>query len=888
MNQTVKLFVFLVIPFLLFGIEESYAQNQRPQIDSYSTPSNYVMEIWDNSNGLPQNAVFALEKDNQGYLWIATEEGLVRLDGMSSKVFDMDTYPIMQEQTYYTFFKTKGGIWATADRSIALLEKNILKVIDCSSITGNTWIRAIAEDEQGDLVIGTAKGEIHRWKNNTFSSLEFWNPEIQLEIQSFFPLSPNLLLVGTTQGLYKLDFQAQSSTLISPVSFAAMKVFGFVDYTLIFSPDSGIFRLNQNDELENIIPIDPIEDINLSSLTLDSENRIWGSSLEKGLIIIENGEVSRIDYPEISNYTIRRIIKEENNLYLGTLGKGLAIVKPAKVQQLGFEVLKEKNIKPVFQDKDSSVWIGTKVDGLHRIVNGEIQSWTEEDGLLQNGITSIASLGNKLYAGSPSGISVIDINSGEVIDQITQEEGLRNDYVQALFKDSNDWLWVLSRNGGMQYLDNEGQLQFVDLPIEFSTTRFVSILELKNKEILIGSFNDGIFRIKDGKFVENQTLPLTPGEDVIYCMHEDASGDLWFGTHGGLILLKDGKFKSLIKANGLKSQSVYSITDDGNNGFWISNNFGVQYFSYEELNNFKESEEDDFLLGSTLYNQSMGMPNSETNGLIFPAAIKDYSGKIWIPTVEGIGIIDPTSLSEKPKAPTNFVWDELQIGEEKSPIQGEIEIPEGVRMFQVSFSLIDFENPSQYSVFYRINSNSGSWLPINEQRLLFFNGLKPGKYTLEIKILRYGQTDGIYSLPIKVAATFFETPLFWISIVIALLLLIYFIFQSYFNSKLKKELEAQVTQRTLELSQTNEKLKEAVKEIEDQNVIMKQLTWDQSHLLRAPLTKAMGINQLLIKYSKYSKVGKSKEELEIELLETLKQVDDIVKDTHSKSENLTK
>ena len=65
------------------------------------------MEIWDNSNGLPQNAVFALEKDEFGYLWIATEEGLVRFDGMSPKIFDMDTYPIMQEQTYYTFFQNR-------------------------------------------------------------------------------------------------------------------------------------------------------------------------------------------------------------------------------------------------------------------------------------------------------------------------------------------------------------------------------------------------------------------------------------------------------------------------------------------------------------------------------------------------------------------------------------------------------------------------------------------------------------------------------------------------------------------------------------------------------------------------------------------------------------
>ncbi len=207
-------------------------------------------------------------------------------------------------------------------------------------------------------------------------------------------------------------------------------------------------------------------------------------------------------------------------------------------------------------------------------------------------------------------------------------------------------------------------------------------------------------------------------------------------------------------------------------------------------------------------------------------------------------------------------------------------------MFQVSFSLIDFENPSQYSLFYRIDSKTDSWLPIKDQRQLMFNGLKPGNYNLEIKVLRYGKLDTIQNLPIVVSATLIETTAFKIFIIIVGVLLVYFMVKYYLNSKMKNNLETMVNQRTLELSKTNEKLKDAVREIEDQNLILKEITWCQSHLVRAPLTKAMGINQLLIKYPTYTDVGKSKEQLEIELLETLKQLDEIVKETHSKSENL--
>jgi ligand-binding sensor domain-containing protein len=678
-NYKLTFFGFIQLICIWFVTRECLAQADSFSTSSRGVSSNYMVEVWDNTNGLPQNVVFALEKDNHGYLWAATEEGLARLDGYSSKVFDQENYPIMQEQTYYTFYKSPAGIWATSDRSIALLDKNVRKIIDCSTITENTWLRAVTEIGEDNLLIGTDAGEIHEWKNNSLKKLDYWLPEFSLEIQSFFLINPSRLLVGTTRGLYEIDLKSRKNRLISPNTFSAQKVFGTLDFLLVYSPDLGIFRLKEDFQMENIIPSSQIKDINPSSLTIDSEKKIWAGSLEKGLVLIENGKLSRFTYPELKNYTVRKIIKEDDNLYLGTLGKGLILIKPARVSQLDFGAINNQNIKAIYQSKDSSVWIGTKANGLHQIKNGKIQSWTMEDGLIQNGNTSIASRDGKIYFGSSTGISVIDIQSRKVIDKITEEEGLLNNYVQAIFKDSKGWLWILTRKGGLHYLDTEGHLQTVKLPKEFTYTRFVSVLELRNKQILIGSMNDGIFRIENGIFVQNQALSLPPGENVVYCMYEDRDGELWFGTHGGLLLLKDGKFKTLKKINGLKSKTVFSITDDRNLGIWISNNFGVQYFSYSQLQNFKNSEDEKLLISSTLYDQRLGLPNSETNGLIFPAAIQDFSGKIWIPTVDGVGIIDPSAISQSPKKTVNFNWDELRFGEQKSPIENQVEIPEGVR-----------------------------------------------------------------------------------------------------------------------------------------------------------------------------------------------------------------
>lgn len=120
-------------------------------------------------------------------------------------------------------------------------------------------------------------------------------------------------------------------------------------------------------------------------------------------------------------------------------------------------------------------------------------------------------------------------------------------------------------------------------------------------------------------------------------------------------MVTKGNFKRITKENGLNAVSVFSLTRDGYSGIWISNNFGVQYFPDSELRRFKANNEPDFFINSVTYNNSHGMPNSETNGLIFPAAFKDDGNKIWIPTVEGVGIIDPFNVDWEENS-ANFQW----------------------------------------------------------------------------------------------------------------------------------------------------------------------------------------------------------------------------------------
>lgn len=102
---------------------------------------------------------------------------------------------------------------------------------------------------------------------------------------------------------------------------------------------------------------------------------------------------------------------------------------------------------------------------------------------------------------------------------------------------------------------------------------------------------------------------------------------------------------------------------------------------------------------------------------------------------------------------------------------------------------------------------------------------------------------------------------------------------------MKRNLECMVNQRTAELSNANGQLKNALREIESKNKVLIDVTWYQSHLVRAPLTKAMGIVQVLNQNPNFQELGLSKNEMEEELMKTLEELDQIVRETHSMSEN---
>lgn len=850
----------------------------------------YVIRFWNNTNGLPHNTVYALEKGPLGFIWMATEEGLTRFDGSDIEVFNKDNVPELIENSFYGFFPVEGkGIWAAGDYSLAFIYKNIVKVVDCHEITTDSWITAVTEDHQGNLWVGTKNGQLFQLIDDKFVQVPNWLPKEDVSIQSLYN-SGNQMFIGTDEGLYSMNLDSFEYNRIGPKDLNTRIIFTVKDQVYIGAPKTGILSLDKSENLTTIIPDKDLAFLDYRNLRVDDKGNIWGGTEKGELLIIEDGKVSKIPLLEISDISIRKLWVDEDMIFIGTQGKGLAVVRKSTIQKLDHALLSKQNIRPIFISPNGTKWIGTKSNGLFKLDREKTISFTTKTGLQSDAIVTIGGDDEKIYVGTRNGMHLINAKNNKIERNYYAENGFPGEHVNTIFQASDGKVWFSIANKGIYYLDDKGEAVKVNLPEKLQAVSYITVQETKSGELLYGSISKGLVRIKGGVFQEHIDLPLTPGENIIYSIFEDHDGSLWLGTQGGLLWYNNKSFKHLTKNNGLNANGIYSIMEDHHGKIWLSSNFGLQRIAKEELTKFKSSDDQFFYVTSNFYGHENGMSNEETNSLIYPSATMDKNGTIWYPTIEGISIADPGSIQED-RSQLKFHWDILRLGNSFKnilPGQDVIEVPADIDYFGITFSNINYHNPEQVAFYYRVKNLSEDWIYLSDRKELIFNSLKPGNYSLEIKTIELGNIESVHSLNIKVLPLFYETYTFKLILVVIGLLLAMFLVQYYLKVRIGKDLERMVEQRTHDLNDTNQKLESAMLEIAAQNETLKNITWQQSHTVRGPLSKAMAIVQMLMNYSKYHELQMSKEKLFLELEKTLEELDKMIREINKKFEGLRK
>ncbi len=737
LRQKIHLGMMVGLVLLLVG---NLSRAQVAPTSEGSSASPFFIRSWEVGQGLPSSTVTAITQTRDGYLWLGTEAGLARFDGVQYRVFGL---------------------------------RDGLK---------NLQISALLEDHAGTLWIGTAGGGLGKM---TAGKIEMFTLKDGLagdSISSLLEATNGDIWIGTHTGLSRWHagkFAAPGKVIKPPFVFDLAKdhhgnIWVATLHTGLLRFHDGQFSVADGESGLSTITNNP------RCLLVDNQDRVWAGMREKNLLCWDNGKITFYGTNEgFPAVILNRLAQTaDGTIWAGSLDEGLFYFQNGR-----FNVLRKKDGLPddavlsLFAGQEQLLWIGTRSGGLSRLNSRKLSVYHAMAGDSTRLVRSLAQTTNgDLWVGT-FGQGVFRWQGAQFDQAKIEHAPIRLDnltelMVEALFGASDGSLWwgagphlYQTKNGNaLYYYDNgwlsgdrvwslcealgggiwvgtfNGQLRLVS-GTNITTIKglsgkpITSLVEQPDGTLWIGSLGDGLLQWKNGKLTTFTTANGL-GSDLIRTLSLDADGTVWIGTDGGgLTRFADGKFTAFTTEQGLINDTVLQILSDDDNGLWLGFNQGICRVSKRVIGDVAEGR--GHTLHPLIFGTTDGMPTEECVGN-FGAALKTADGLLRFATTKGIVVIDPHKQLTHISVPAVIVEQVLVDGQplaasEKTdasepPI---FQTTPGRHNFEIRYTGLSFNAPERVRFKYRLDGWDSDWVDVGDERIARYN-VPPGTYHFHV------------------------------------------------------------------------------------------------------------------------------------------------------------
>jgi signal transduction histidine kinase/ligand-binding sensor domain-containing protein len=722
--------------------------------------AQYRATNWTADSGLPQNIIRGIVQTPDGYLWIATLNGVARFDGVRFTVFDRSSSPGITANRFVAMVAgIQGDLWLYSEGgSIIRYHQGQFHTLSSAEGLATNSVRGITSDDHGHIW-ALLEEEIFRWDERVSRFERIPNDD---EIR-YSPLNWDGTGFWGVRGQTLYTFSHGKVSVHSVPSYLHLseirKVAVGADGAVWLALPDGRFTRFFNDRWE--VHSQPIR-----TVLQDPSRQSWEASidshLDRRLYFPAGGIEESIRYNTI-------VDDNEHNVWVGSEGQGLFRIQKQTIRVYSVaQGLVGANVYPVLRDAHGDIWAGTWPAGLTQFHHGILKTYTPRDGL-PGLVTALADdADGNLWIGTHGGLALLSQG------HIQTEKNVPSDLpvVQAILK-TKDGLLLGTPDGLYEFAVSRGA-QGVKLQLlrRLLTGDVRVIVECRHGDLWVGGYG-GLTRLHDGAvshWTERDGLP----SNSVRSVYEDAQGVLWVGTYdGGLGRYADEHWTRFTKDDGLFDNGVSQILEDSHSNLWISSNRGIYRVSKSQLNLIASGGIPKAVFSAS-YGRSDGMLNVECNGGLWPAGAKDDEGNLWFPTQEGVAVIDTNSIGHNGKPPhvliESMLIDHAPVNSAKS-----IFIKPGQSGLEIQYTALSLSKPEQLAFRYRMEGLDPTWEEVGNRRTAYFSHLPPGNYVFRVMA---ANSDGGWSAiestsPITVLPPFYLTGRFVSAICVLALLVAY-------------------------------------------------------------------------------------------------------------------
>jgi len=758
-NRDYLLFFLLprFTPFMTFSkrwfIQQTLLLLAFVQLGFASAPGPEYLTV---QNGLPQGFIKSILQDRQGFIWLATRDGLCRYDGVRFKIFHHDPHN-PQSPSFSSIYEIRedvhGALWTRTENNnvdyFNPVTEQTRRVSDSPAfrqIVNRNVLTSISPDRQGNLWIATLTNGFFQLTPKGVINHHNWpirNDTVQHRIESLLVDRHNNLWIAASDGLFRYDTKAQQFTVFRTInglpsndvrSLRERKngelIISFPGRFALFNPNGGIVR-----------QVVPMPDLSATAPILAGDSHgndyvnLYRYSDQSGLSPLP------ISTPIVPGSLLSMLIDQSNVLWLGTNGNGVVKYDLNKrpfqswpyifnfqiswlSQQMGIPITA---IPPIIRQQDPFS-LRYQFDRLKNLWIGGLKTPVYRYNTAQKSFEAIA----------PTGIETRWLPGGTF-------------RFSALAISPNGELWGLlgADSRAVARYDPANQ-SFTAFPLPLPAKHPFEILAMTvdGGRIYLATQSHGLLRadLADKRLIRWRANPNNPEAlpiNSLSCLAQDPVhyNFLWIGTYGSGLCRLDkhtGRVRSFSIRDGLPNNVIYGIRPDADGHLWLSTNHGLCRFDSRtfEVRNYTTDD---------------GLPGDEFNRF-HDVSLPD--GRIIFGGYGGYTAFNPRQVIDDNFKPVVALTalrinnQPVSLTNQDSPLSkdvnetSEINLNYQQNFLSFDFAALQFNHSSKNQYRYKLIGLDNDWVYNGNQTTATYTNLSPATYTF---VVNASNTSGIWS-----------------------------------------------------------------------------------------------------------------------------------------------
>jgi ligand-binding sensor domain-containing protein/signal transduction histidine kinase len=712
---------------------------------------HFTLSTWTTEQGLPQSFITALDQTPDGFLWIGTQGGLARFDGLSFRTSFPDEPAAIHGGINGITHDDSGRLWVATTRGLLCEEDGVFRLVRTPG-PGPPRVDRIVAARDGGLLVGMAS---HLWKLDR-AGLHF---------------------TAMTTGVEKLRSftEDQHGVLWLTDSAAVTEVEASGKITRFPLPEAGLITAQPD-----------------GNVYAGDGHRLYRFD---GHAFVQMPNAGTEEF-------VAMTVARDGALWMASGGlQGLSRKTAAGVQRLSMsDGLASNDTRLLYEDRDGAMWVGT-IAGLQRLKRGTFVPYTTRDGLppataQYDAIFEAAD--HSIWTGTlEHGISVLRQDNWKTFNL---KYGVRRGQIRGFVDDDKGAMPLVAiADYGLFRWDGRRYKKVPGLPSGYIT----SPIRTADGSIWLSIVRQGVFRLRDGK-LEHFEAAQGLSESTAWCLLADPHGGLWAGTTNGLFHFMDGRWthvhpelremiptltysssgdllvatgsgiailrdnvvKIIGRSQGLMTDTVLQMVEDNDRSLWVVAASGINRITRQQLDAVLTGRS--ATLTPQLFTEHDGLPSREFLPVSHVLGLRAGDGRLWFSTMRG-----PASGNALPEAAPRVTLDGVTV-DGTSQRYDAVQVRPGRHRITFNFTAPTFTAPEQLRFRYRLIGWDNVWIDANQLREATYAGLPPSHYTFEVQAIGRGGVDGPVARisAVDLQPFFWQTRAFFILVAVAMAALI--------------------------------------------------------------------------------------------------------------------